>query len=129
MKTNPFAQHELALKVWARRHEVLSANIANADTPNYKARDIDFASILRGAGGGGLPLATTSGLHQESRPGTGAAGSPAWRVPVQAALDGNTVEADVEQAQFADNALRYRASLTFLNGTIKTLRYALKGSD
>jgi flagellar basal-body rod protein FlgB len=128
MKLQPFAQHEAALKLRAERHQVLSSNIANADTPNYKARDIDFRAALKNAAGGGLSLRTTSELHLPARtvrPG----GDLKYRVPTQPALDGNTVETDVEQAAFAENAIRYRASLTFLDGSIQTLRYALRGGD
>jgi flagellar basal-body rod protein FlgB len=128
MKIEPFAQHETALKLRAERHQVLSSNIANADTPNYKARDLDFRSALKSAASGGLSLRTTSELHLPARnapPG----GDLKYRVPTQPALDGNTVETDVEQAAFAENAIRYRASLTFLNGSIQTLRYALRGGD
>ena len=109
MKLQPFAQHEQALHFRARRNEVLSSNIANADTPGYKARDVDFSTAL-----------------QDFRQ---AGGELMYRVPTQPSLDGNTVQADVEQAAFAENAVQYRASLTFLNGTIQTLRYALKGGD
>lgn len=113
----------------ARRYQVLSSNIANADTPNYKARDVDFKSAFQDARGGTVRLRTTSDMHQAAR-GAGNRGDELlYRVPTQPSLDGNTVEADVEQAAFADNAVRYRATLEFLNGTIKSLRYALRGSD
>jgi flagellar basal-body rod protein FlgB len=129
MKIQPFAQHEQALNFRALRHEVLSSNIANADTPNYKARDVDFSTALKDATSGNLALTKTSALHSASgnvqRVGT----NVLYRVPTQPALDGNTVQADIEQAAFAENAVQYRASLTFLNGTIQTLRYALKGGD
>lgn len=129
MKLQPFAQHEQALTLRARRYELLSSNIANADTPNYKARDIDFRSALQNARTGSVALHTTSELHQTSRGHDGRTGELLYRVPTQPSMDGNTVEADVEQAEFADNAVHYRATLEFLNGTIRTLRYALKGSD
>ena len=136
MKLQPFAQHEHALNVRALRNEVLSSNIANADTPNYKARDVDFRSALKSAQGGGLELAQTSALHNSANSSRGGAGlrpdlmpDLMYRVPTQPSLDGNTVQTDIEQAEFAENAVQYRASLTFLNGTIQTLRYALKGGD
>lgn len=129
MKVQPFAQHAAALKIRALRHQVLSSNIANADTPHYKARDIDFGTALKNAESGSLGPRQTSELHASGwnarRPGA----DLKYRVPMQPALDGNTVETDVEQAAFAENAIRYRASLTFLNGEIQTLRYALKGGD
>jgi flagellar basal-body rod protein FlgB len=129
MKLQPFAQHEQALHFRARRNEVLSSNIANADTPGYKARDVDFSTALKNAQGGNLQLKKTSALHSTGSTVRQAGGELMYRVPTQPSLDGNTVQADVEQAAFAENAVQYRASLTFLNGTIQTLRYALKGGD
>lgn len=129
MKLQPFAQHEQALHFRARRNEVLSSNIANADTPGYKARDVDFTTALKNAQGGNLQLQKTSSLHSAGNPLMTSGGELMYRVPTQPSLDGNTVQADVEQAAFAENAVQYRASLTFLNGTIQTLRYALKGGD
>ena len=129
MKTSPFAQHETALKLRAMRNQVLSSNIANADTPNYKARDIDFHSALTSARGEMLPLERTSKLHQNAWQAGSLGARVKYRVPVQPTLDGNTVETDVEQAAFAENAVQYRASLAFLNGSIRTLKFAIKGSD
>jgi flagellar basal-body rod protein FlgB len=129
MKLQPFAQHEQALHFRARRNEVLSSNIANADTPGYKARDVDFSTALKSAQGGNLQLQKTSALHSAGNPSRTSGGELMYRVPTQPSLDGNTVQADVEQAAFAENAVQYRAILTFLNGTIQTLRYALKGGD
>ncbi len=123
------SQHEQALKFRAMRSEVLSSNIANADTPNYKARDIDFGQALKSARTDSIRMTTTSDLHKT---GSGMeTGSPKtmYRVPNQPSLDGNTVETDVEQAHFAENALQYRTSLAFLDGQIRSLRYALKGGD
>jgi flagellar basal-body rod protein FlgB len=129
MKLQPFAQHEQALHFRALRNEVLSSNIANADTPNYKARDVDFGAALKNAQNGTLALRKTSALHSAAANAGRAGGDLKFRVPTQPSIDGNTVQTDVEQAAFAENALQYRASLTFLNGTIQTLRYALKGGD
>lgn len=133
MKIQHLAQHVQALRIRELRNEVLSSNIANADTPNYRARDIDFSAALahaqEGQLQGQLALAKTSALHSDpvgaSRFGT----SIEYRTPTQPSLDGNTVETDVEQAAFAENAVQYRASLTFLNGQIRTLHLAIKGSD
>ena len=100
----------LALQVRSDRMQVLSENIANADTPNYKARDLDFSKALDLASQG----ASTDGAI-------------AYRVPVQPSLDGNTVEMATEQTAFAENALAYRSSLSFLQGRIGTLTRALKG--
>jgi len=129
MKTNLFANHEQALKFRALRNQVLSSNIANADTPNYKARDIDFGSALEKAQGGALSITKTSDLHQSSWNTNRLGAQVKYRVPMQPTLDGNTVETDVEQAAFAENAVQYRATLAFLDGQIRTLRYALKGGD
>ena len=129
MKINPFAIHEQALIIRAARNQVLSSNIANADTPNYKARDIDFPSSLRKAQGGDLSLIKTHDLHQQAFNTTSLGASVKYRIPMQPTLDGNTVETDVEQAAFAENAVQYRATLAFLDGQIRTLRFALKGGD
>lgn len=129
MKIQPFAHHEQTLKLRALRNEVLSSNIANADTPNYKARDLDFGSALKNAEGGRLSLKRTSELHQSAWGTNRLGASIKYRIPMQPTLDGNTVETDVEQAAFAENAVQYRATLAFLDGTIRSLRYALKGGD
>jgi flagellar basal-body rod protein FlgB len=133
MKIQALAQHVQTLRIRELRNEVLTSNIANADTPNYKARDIDFSAALRGAEAGQLQgqlaMAKTSASHSDpvgvSRYGT----SVLYRTPTQPSLDGNTVETDVEQAAFAENAIQYRAALTFLNGQIRTLNLAIKGSE
>lgn len=132
MKINPFAQHEKAVMFRALRNQILSSNIANADTPNYKARDIDFKSVLQGAQGAqGTPLqmTKTSEMHRDAWSTNKMGAAVQYRIPTQSTLDGNTVETDVEQAQFAENAVMYRASLSFLNGQINGLRYAIRGSD
>ncbi len=130
MKLQPFAQHVAALKLREYRHQVLSSNIANADTPHYKARDIDFAQALKTAQASSVRLGRTNEGHlagsNAARPG---GAELQYRLPTQPSLDGNTVEADVEQAAYAENAIRYRASLNFLDGSIKTLRYAIRGGE
>lgn len=123
------ALQEQALKFRALRNEVLSANIANADTPHYKARDIDFGDALRSARQDTVAMMRTSSLHQSPAGQTGDGVRLQYRNPYQPALDGNTVEIDTEQAHFAENALQYRVSLAFLDGSIRTLRYALKGGE
>lgn len=123
------ALHEQALKFRAHRNEVLSSNIANADTPNYKARDLDFASVLKSESGGSIRLQQTSALHIQPADSMATGASLKYRLPSQPTLDGNTVESDVEQAAFAENAVQYRASLAFLDGQIRSLRYAIKGGD
>lgn len=116
----------LALR--AQRTELLTANIANADTPGFKARDIDFAAAMRAAQGGQQGLLRTHERHLGSAAGAGdAAGELLYRVPSQPSLDGNTVETQREHAAFMDNAIRYQASLQFLDGRISSLRTAIRG--
>ena len=124
-----FAFQEKALGLRAHRQQVLAANIANADTPNYKARDFDFASTLKsamaGRQGGDLPLAQTSSAHL-SGSGAGAPVRLMYRVPSQGSVDGNTVEMDIERGQFSENAVQYEAGLTFITHHIKLLNAALQ---
>lgn len=129
MKTNPFAHHERALQLRAFRSEVLSSNIANVDTPKYQARDIDFKAAFQNAQGSSATLRTSNARHLSAPPGVNTVADVKYRMPVQPSVDGNTVEADVEQAQFAENTVRYRASLSFLSAQINGLRYAIKGTD
>ncbi len=130
MKLQPFAQHLEALKLREYRHQVLSSNIANADTPHYKARDIDFAHALRQAQAADVRLQRTSDRHLAGSNAAGSGGTGLqYRIPTQPALDGNTVEADVEQAAYAENAVQYRATLGFLDSQIKTIRYAIQGGE
>ena len=127
MFDNVFGIHEKALLLHGQRLGVLATNIANADTPNYKARDIDFSEVLSQTGDAPLALSTTQGAHL----GPSAAGDFAadlkYRNPYQASLDGNTVEMPVEQAAFAENNVRYQASLGFINGRIAELTLAING--
>ncbi len=122
---------QTALSLRAARQELLASNIANADTPNYKAKDVDFASALQNALGGqaaGLTVARTAPAHLEGSAGTSVLGSPVmFRKPVQPSADGNTVDMDVERAQFADNALRYEASVKFVSEKLKSILAALQG--
>ena len=121
-----------ALKVQSKRMEVLAKNLANVDTPNYKAQDIDFKTALAQAGspGAALPLATTSSNQIGNSATTGdldTSGALKYRVPLAPSLDGNTVDAQMEQAAFADNTVRYQATLTFLTGSLKDLMTAITG--
>lgn len=129
MEIPAFGQYEYALGLRARRNELLASNIANADTPNYKARDIDFAGALKAARGESLDLVKTNDSHRGAWDAVTGGGEALYRVPHQYTLDGNTVETDVEQAEFAENALQYRAALAFLDGQIRTLKYAIKGGE
>lgn len=126
--------HQNALALRSQRAEMLASNIANADTPGYKARDIDFKSALANANANGhagysqtgSSLNTTHSDHIHiSTAATNA--EVLYRVPSQSSLDGNTVDGLVEKSAFAENALRYQASITFLDGKFKGLMAALKG--
>jgi flagellar basal-body rod protein FlgB len=118
-----------ALDLRARRTEVLSSNIANADTPNFKARDFDFASALRAvqSGQSRMEVTRTSPGHLPGHGSPGPLMALQYRIPAQPSIDGNTVELDSELAQFSDNALRYQADLTFLGQRLNTLRTAISG--
>ena len=122
--------NQAALTLRASRQELIASNIANADTPNYKARDIDFASALQGALAGSaasLQVATTAAAHLSGGK-QGVLGAPLlYRTAVQPSADGNTVDMDVERAQFADNALRYEASVKFISDDIKAILTAIQG--
>ncbi|MEL6868250.1 MAG: flagellar basal body rod protein FlgB [Pseudomonadota bacterium] len=131
MNIDPFAQHAKALSLRAERTEVLANNIANADTPGFKARDFDFQLAMAGESlNAPLRLSTTSVDHIpvndslfESRV------SLAYRMPAQPSVDGNTVETDIEQAQYADNTIGYQASLSFINRKIQGLQLAIRGGS
>lgn len=114
-----FGIHGKALALRSQRLALLSSNIANASTPGYKARDIDFESALKEAtqqqGGS---VADISRAVEDSM---------GYRVPLQSSLDGNTVELSTEQTLFAENAVKYRTTLSFLEGRINTVTRALKG--
>lgn len=118
-----------ALNLRAHRQQVLASNIANADTPNYKARDIDFAKELQRAQGvrtGNLNLNATSSGHMQPSGGLPIA-QALYRASVQPSIDGNTVDMDVERAQFADNAIHYQFVLERIGSKTKTLLSAIRG--
>jgi flagellar basal-body rod protein FlgB len=127
---NYLGVHAQALLVESRRTQLLAANLANANTPNYKARDIDFRAALDAAG---KPGAGALPLHSAGGASLGAAGDAAndpallYRVPLAPSLDGNTVDAQLEQAAFAENTVRYQATLTLLNGQLRSLMTAITG--
>ena len=110
-----FGVHGAALALRSQRLSLLASNIANAATPNYKARDIDF--------GKALDMATGAGGDADAA----AAATTAYRVPLQSSLDGNTVELSTEQTAFAENAVQYRTTLSFLQDRIATVMQAVKG--
>ena len=117
--------HPQALAMREKRSELLAANLANADTPGYKARDLDFKSILKQS----LPEARTLERTQAGHiaPQQLLEAHALYRNPNQVSLDGNTVEANVEQAKYAENAVQYQASLQFINNNFSGLMMALRG--
>jgi flagellar basal-body rod protein FlgB len=143
--------NETVLRLRGQRQQVIASNIANADTPNFKARDIDFGKALQQALGTSMvnqagsvattsstvsaatatlpALATTAANHlQGSGRSSGGLDTPLlYRTPIQASIDGNTVEMDAERNQFADNSIRYEAGLTFISAQIKSLLAAVQG--
>jgi flagellar basal-body rod protein FlgB len=120
--------HAYALTLRAQRSEVLAANMANADTPGFKARDFDFAETLGRVRGNAMMLKTSrpqhvGGVLQRATESLG------YRNPYQPSLDGNTVEAEEEMARFSENAVGYQASLMFVTGRIRGLRAAITGAQ
>lgn len=136
---NLIGVHSEALKTRAQRTKLLATNIANSDTPNYKARDIVFADTLKDAGwhsstmpGASQPdrlQASMNTTHQNHiQHSTGNLQAPVmYRQPHHASLDGNTVDKDAEQARFAENAIRYQASLEFIGSRISSVIRTLRG--
>ena len=123
--------HAQALNLRSRRTELLAANLANADTPGYRARDIDFKSALAQASGNaqpGVQLQTTNAAHiGPKQVNGGPAPELKYRTPLAPSLDGNTVDAQLEQAAFAENTVRYQATLQFLNSKFRGLLTAITG--
>ena len=119
--------HAQSLQLHARRAEVLASNIANADTPGYKARDFDFREVLKQQSAVSATLKTTHSKHIPMDSGLVSAAEMAYRIPSQPSLDGNTVDSQLEHTAYAENAIQYQTSLKFLGGTIKTLRKAITG--
>ena len=133
-----------ALRVRAQRQEILAANIANADTPNFKARDIDFASSLKkalesnAAGAANNSVASSNGnialatKHAKHIPGGGGGINEAdllYRPLIQGTVDGNSVDGEVERTAFVDNAIHYEANITMLNAQIKDMNAALSPTN
>lgn len=121
-----------ALNARAYRQELLASNIANADTPNYKARDVDFKSVLDGAlagrAQGGLGLAATSPRHFQGDGARAFGGSVKYRTEFQPNVDGNTVNMDVERAAFAENSVQMEAMLAFIRNDLTTLQTAMQST-
>lgn len=128
---NALEFQQVALGLRAHRQQILAGNIANADTPNYKARDFDFSTALRNAvagrgSGAGLHLAATSDRHLQGTSNSGPVRLQ-YRTPPQDSADGNTVDMDLERASFSENAIQYDAGLSFITAQIKTLISAIQG--
>ena len=124
-----FSRNALNLRVY--RQELIASNIANADTPHYKARDIDFKSALGKVLSGQTPqaplgLATTAPAHLDGEKNNALSALSQYRTEYQSAVDGNTVNMDVERASFAENSIQVEALLTFINGNFKKLQSALQ---
>ncbi len=122
---NVFGIHENALKLRERRLNVLTENIANADTPNYKARDIDFKSVMRATQSGAKDMATTHKSHIDA--GKLGKDGLVYRNPLNPAADGNTVELSVQQSEFGKESTRYTATMQFIENRIGGVRRALRG--
>lgn len=123
--------HHQALSLRAARQELLSGNVANADTPNFKAKDIDFASVLHQklsltTNLNKVSLNTTSPAHINSATQGVFGDNILYRVPLQPSADGNTVDMDMERTRFADNAIKYDASITFMNNEFRNLTMAMQ---
>jgi len=114
MSESLFGIHGTALELRSQRMGLLTSNIANAATPGYKARDIDFAAALKAAEGGASASQAVNGAVR-------------YRVPVMPSMDGNTVEMATEQTAFAENAVGYSATLQFIKGRVENITRALKG--
>ena len=119
-----------ALTLRSERQRLLASNIANADTPGYVARDMDFAAALReatGLSGAGNAMATTRAGHMAPAAGARSETGLKYSTPSQTNLDRNTVDMDRERAAFVDNAVHYEATLRFINGSVRTMLSAISG--
>jgi len=123
---NALGIHPLALKFRNQRTELLASNLANADTPNFKAKDLDFQTVLKGVASSGTQVAVTQEGHQRSA-SMAMGPEQMYRTPSQPSLDGNTVETELEQMRFAENAVQYQTSLQFLSGKFIGLKTAIGG--
>jgi len=124
-----FGIHARSLLLRERRAALIASNLANSETPGYRARDLDFQAALRAESNTRPAAGSMLRTHAGHLPAatTGGAGATRYRVPDQPSLDGNTVNVHREQAEFMDNSIRYQASLSFLGSRIQSLRLALRG--
>jgi len=121
---NSLGIHPQTMQLRAARAEILANNLANADTPNFKARDMDFNAVLEGESRRSLEMAKTNASHLEGNVNTET--DLMFRNPYQPAIDGNTVDTQMEQSFYTENALRYNASFEFLSSKFKGLKNAIK---
>ena len=120
--------HPLALKLREQRSDILAGNLANADTPNYKAQDLDFQAVLQGVDRSSAPIRpTVTQANHQLPPELPFGPELKYRIPSQPSLDGNTVETEREHLRFAENAVQYQASLQFLGNKFIGLKTAIKG--
>jgi len=122
--TSYFGVSAVAMPLRDQRMKLIASNLANADTPNYKARDIAFDDVLRQTAGTAAPLQTTDARHMN---GLNLQPQLFERTPLQPSLDGNTVDPDIERAAYGRAALEYRASLSFVESKTRTLMTAITG--
>ena len=127
--TSTLEFHGQSLALRSERQRLIASNIANADTPGYLARDFDFAQALREAtgNGGAAALAATTSGHLAGATGARAEPNLLYATPSQTNLDRNSVDMDRERAAFADNSVKYEATLRFINGHVRTMLDAIKG--
>lgn len=125
--------HDDAMILRNKRSTIISSNIANADTPNYRARDIDFKkaiySALKDQNSQMAPMSGSQNGHLKMSSGNveGMDNRLLYRIPIQSSLDGNSVDSHVEYTKFTENSMRYEASMKFLGGKFRSLRLAIKG--
>lgn len=123
--------HQRMLSLRSERQSLIASNIANADTPHYKARDLDFkaalASATAGTAAAPVTLARTAPGHLPGNAAGPFAAAVRYRGELQSSVDGNTVDLDTERAAFAENALQYEASITFINGVLRSQQLAING--
>ncbi len=124
---NAFGIHAQALMLRSHRAELLASNMANADTPNYKAKDFDFQATLARSKNDLPVLANTQQQHIQAGNAKLDNAHMQFRLPSQPSLDGNTVDADIERSEFMQNSVMYQASLRFLNGRVSGLLTAIRG--
>ena len=125
-----FGVHDDALTLRSERATILANNIANADTPGYKARDIDFQQVLKkmtGKPGGSLQMASSSSGHTNGLLNADSINGLEYRTEVQPSIDGNTVDLQRERTEFARNTMEFNTSYTFVNGRIRGLMSAIRG--